>query len=377
MIARVVGADRADAPRLHHWSNWIQRQFDGPSLMADRERIEQAVAEFYEWAGELIADHRAHPRDDLVSELVAAEEAGDRLSDVELVNLVLNVFVGGVDTTQSQLAQALRLFAAHPDQWALLAEDPELVGRAVDEIVRFEPITPFTARIVEEEIEFRDVTFPVGTVVMVSAWNGNRDGVDAPHEFDITAERGAAKPLTFGAGVHYCLGANLARAELEEALSFLAPRMRDLRLDGDLELGTVQGIYGVDRLPVAFTPRGRADVAVLDLDAGADRDLRRVRDDHRDRQADRGLAASAGSGCAGRGHGPGGSGTAVSPMIAAGHVVGQPRRQRLEPLELGLGARDAAEQVRRAAQRVVAVAGHDVDPASAQQLEGQSRGRRP
>jgi cytochrome P450 len=256
VIARVVGADRADAPRLHHWSNWIQRQFDGPSLMADREKIEQAVAEFYDWAGELIAEHRAHPRDDLVSELVAAEEAGDRLSDVELVNLVLNVFVGGVDTTQSQLAQALRLFAAHPDQWALVADDPALVARAVDEVVRFEPITPFTARIVEEEIEFRDVTFPVGTVVMVSAWNGNRDGVHAPHAFDITAERGAAKPLTFGAGVHYCLGANLARAELEEALSFLAPRMRDLRLDGVLELGTVQGIYGVDRLPVAFTPAG-------------------------------------------------------------------------------------------------------------------------
>jgi cytochrome P450 len=256
VIARVVGAVRADAPRLHHWSNWIQRQFDGPSLMADREKIEQAVAEFYDWAGELIAEHRAHPRDDLVSELVAAEEAGDRLSDVELVNLVLNVFVGGVDTTQSQLAQALRLFAAHPDQWALLADDPALVGRAVDEVVRFEPITPFTARIVEEEIEFRDVTFPVGTVVMVSAWNGNRDGVQAPHAFDITAERGAAKPLTFGAGVHYCLGANLARAELEEALAFLAPRMRDLRLDGDVELGTVQGIYGVDRLPVAFTPAG-------------------------------------------------------------------------------------------------------------------------
>jgi cytochrome P450 len=254
VIARVVGADRADAPRLHHWSNWIQRQFDGPSLMADRPKIEQAAAEFYEWAGELIADHRARPREDLVAELIAASDEGDRLDDDELVNLVLNVFVGGVDTTQSQLAQALRLFAAHPDQWELLAGDPALAPRAVDEVVRFEPITPFTARIVEEEIEFRDVTFPVGTVVMVSAWNGNRDGVAAPHAFDITAERGPVKPLTFGAGVHYCLGANLARAELEEALAFLAPRLRDLRLDGPVELGTVQGIYGVERLPMAFTP---------------------------------------------------------------------------------------------------------------------------
>jgi cytochrome P450 len=223
--------------------------------MADCARIERAVEEFYAWAGGLIADHREHPRDDLVSQLVAARAEGDRLDDDELVNLVLNVFVGGVDTTQSQLAQALRLFAAHPEQWALLADDPELAPRAVDEVVRFEPITPFTARIVEEELEFRDVTFPVGTVVMVSAWNGNRDGVAAPHEFDVTAERGSVKPLTFGAGVHYCLGANLARAELEEALAFLAPRMAGLRLDGPVELGTVQGIYGVDRLPLAFDPR--------------------------------------------------------------------------------------------------------------------------
>ena len=133
---------------------------------------------------------------------------------------MLNVLVGGVDTTQSQLAHALRLFADHPEQWALLAEQPELAPRAVDEVLRFEPITPFTARIAMEDVEYRDVLFPEGTVVLVCAFTGNRDG--EPDGFDITAER-KGKPLTFGAGIHYCLGANLARAELQEALELPRP----------------------------------------------------------------------------------------------------------------------------------------------------------
>ena len=256
MIARVMGAEDADAPALHDWSNRIQKQFDPASLMTEREDIEAAVEEFYAWADELLERKRREPGDDLVSTLIAAEQEGDRLSDVELVNLVLNVLIGGVDTTQSQLAQGLRLFSTHPEQWQALRDDTGLVPAAVDEILRWEPITPFTARILEQDVEFRDVSFPAGTVLMVSAWNGNRDGVDGPDAFDITADRGPAKLLTFGAGVHYCLGANLAKAELQEALSFLAPRMADLRPDGPAELGSVQGIYGVESLPLAFTGEG-------------------------------------------------------------------------------------------------------------------------
>jgi cytochrome P450 len=256
-IATVMGAPLEDAPRLYEWSNLIQRQFDGPSLMTEREAIERACAEFYAWAGELIERRRADPADDLISTLIAAvtpSHPPDRLSDVECMNLVLNVLVGGVDTTQSQLAHAVRLFAAHPDQWRLLAERPELAPGAVEEVVRFEPITPFTARLLHEEVEYRDVTFPAGTIVMVCALTGNRDGVDGePHEFDITADRGDAKPLTFGAGIHYCLGANLARAELQEALAFLPARMPGLALDGEPELGSVHGIYGLDSLAIRWT----------------------------------------------------------------------------------------------------------------------------
>jgi cytochrome P450 len=253
-IATVMGAPLEDAPRLHRWSNLIQRQFDPPSLMNEREAIEEACAEFYEWAGLLIERRRDDPGDDLISTLIAASHEGDRLDDPECMNLVLNVLVGGVDTTQSQLAHGLRVFARHPDQWELLAERPELAPAAVEELLRYEPITPFTARLLHEEVEYRGVTFPADSVVMVCAFTGNRDGVDGDAEaFDITAQRGPAKPLTFGAGVHYCLGANLARAELQEALAFLPSRMPGLELAGEPELGSIHGIYGLERLPLRWS----------------------------------------------------------------------------------------------------------------------------
>jgi cytochrome P450 len=256
-IASVMGAPITDAPRLHEWSNWIQRQFDAASMASERVRIEQAVEEFYAYAGALVEARKEDPGDDLISTLIAAADPAhppERLSDVECINLVFNVLAGGVDTTQSQLAHAVRLLAEHPEQWARLRQDPSLAGAAVEEALRYEPITPFTARIMDEEVTFRDVTFPAGTIVMVCAFTGNRDlagAVDGHEdEFDITAERGRARALTFGAGVHYCLGANLAKAELEEALVFLSERFAGLELDGEPEYESITGIYGLGKLPV-------------------------------------------------------------------------------------------------------------------------------
>ena len=228
-------------------------------MASEIEPITQAVQEFYEYAQALVRARREDPSDDLISKLIAAEEEGERLSDVECINLVFNVLVGGVDTSQSQLAHAVRLLAEHPDQWELLAQDPSLAERAVEEALRYEPITPFTARILVEDVVYRDVTFPEGTVVMVCAFTGNRDlddedaGPGGADSFDITADRGRARPLTFGAGVHYCLGANLARVELQEGLAFLAEHLHDLRLDGEPVFEGVSGIYGLAELPIAFT----------------------------------------------------------------------------------------------------------------------------
>ncbi len=260
-IAHVMGAPLEDAPRLHHWSNWIQRQFDAISMTEQKPAIEQAVSEFYEYAWGLVRARRERPGEDLISLLIAAEERGERLSDVECVNLVLNILIGGVDTTQSQLAHAVRLLAEHPDQWQLLGERPELAAQAVEEALRFEPITPFTARILVEEVTFRDVTFPAGTIVMVCAFTGNRDLPESdgaggaggdPDEFNIVAERDRARVLTFGAGVHFCVGANLARVELQEALAFLAPRMPGLELAGEPVFEGITGIYGLAELPLRF-----------------------------------------------------------------------------------------------------------------------------
>jgi cytochrome P450 len=215
------------------------------------------VVEFYDYVGALLERRRDDPSDDLISKLLLAEFEGDRLSEVELVNLVLNVLIGGVDTSQSQLTHAVRLLAEHPDQWELLARDPSLAARAADEALRFEPIVPFTARIVVEELDYRDVTFPVGSIVMVSAFDANRDPAaygdsGEPDRFDITAERDRVKPMTFGAGIHYCLGANLARAELQEALAFLPSAMPGLRLAGEPVYDSINGIYGLERLPVRW-----------------------------------------------------------------------------------------------------------------------------
>src|SRR6202011_4301134 len=140
-------------PRLHHWSNMIQRQFDAESVVEDRQQIEEAVSEFYVYEDALIEARRSDPGDDLITALIQAENEGDRLSHNELRNLVLNILVGGVDTSQSQLAHAVRLLAGHPDQWEALRQDPQgLALAAVDEAVRYEPITPFTARMTVDEL---------------------------------------------------------------------------------------------------------------------------------------------------------------------------------------------------------------------------------
>lgn len=253
-IARLLGADERDADQLHDWSLWVQRQFDPVALShaGTRSTVERKVVELRAWLRALVEDKRREPAEDLASELLRAEDEGDSLSPYEVENLLLNVLIGGVDTTQSQLAHAMRLLAERPDQWSLLRSSPtELAPAAVEEALRFEPVTPFTARMAIEDLTVRDIRFPAGTLLLVCSFVGNRDPkafAPDPQEFDLAAQaERSGRILTFGAGPHYCLGANLARVELRVALEVLAERLESLALLDEPAYGTVSGIYSLDR----------------------------------------------------------------------------------------------------------------------------------
>ena len=255
IICELLGAPKEDWRQFSAWATDIFRIFN-QNLAEDLPLIEAADTELQDYLTDLIAARRSAPRQDLLSDLIAIEEAGDRLSTEELVSLAVAVLMAGTDTTRNQLACALALFAEHPDQWALLAERPELAPRAVEEAMRFLGAVRGTVRFAPEDIVFRDVLFPKGTLVFVSLAAANRDPdtYEEPEVFDITRERGVQQ-MTFGSGIHHCMGAALARAELQEALTLLARKMPGLGTDGPVEWKpTSFGIWGPARLPLHFTP---------------------------------------------------------------------------------------------------------------------------
>lgn len=255
IICELLGAPPEDWKLFSGWATDIFRIFNG-NLAEDLPRIARAGEELTAYVNDMIAARRVDPRDDLLSDLIAIEEEGDRLSTDEMAMLAQAVLMAGTDTTRNQLACSVALFTEHPDQWALLAERPELAGRAVEESMRFLGAVRATARFASEDIVYRDVLFPQGTLVTTSLAGANRDPAtfDEPDVFDITRERGTAQ-MTFGSGIHFCMGAALARAELQEALPLLAQRLPALTRAGDVEWKpSTFGIWGPARLPLRFTP---------------------------------------------------------------------------------------------------------------------------
>jgi cytochrome P450 len=258
IICELLGAPKDDWQLFSRWATDVLRIFNA-NLHEDLPVIMQAQDELDEYTRALIAERRSKPADDLITDLIAAEEEGDRLSTDELVMMVEAVLVGGTDTTRNQLGCTVAVFAEHPEQWKLLAEQPELAPRAVEESMRYFGAIRGTGRFASEDIVYRDILFPAGTLVSPSLAAANHDptAFDDPGTFDITRPAPEHPHLTFGAGIHYCLGAALARAELQEALPILARRMPDLSIDGAVvwKPATV-GIFGPERLPVRFTPEG-------------------------------------------------------------------------------------------------------------------------
>jgi cytochrome P450 len=256
IICELLGAPKEDWKDFSRWAADVLRIFNG-NLHEDLPTIIAAQDELDEYTRGLIASRRATPRDDLLTDLIAAEEEGDRLSTDELVMMVEAVIVGGTDTTRNQLGCAVALFAEHPEQWKLLAAEPSLAPRAVEETMRYFGAVRGTGRFASEDIEYRDVLFPAGTFIAPSMATANYDPAvfERAEVFDITREPAGQPQLTFGSGIHYCLGAALARGELQEALPLLARRMPDLQLDGPVTWKpNAAGIFGPDHLPVTFSP---------------------------------------------------------------------------------------------------------------------------
>jgi cytochrome P450 len=256
IICELLGAPREDWQLFSRLAEDVLRIFDADAL-GQLDRIMAAQAELDEYSRQLIADRRDDPRDDLLTDLIAAEEEGDRLSNDELVMMVNAVIVGGTDTTRNQLGCTVALMARHPDQWKLLADDPSVAAPAVEESMRYFGAVRGTARFASDDIVYRDVLFPAGTFMATSMATANIDPdvFDDPRTFDIRRDPPAQSHLSFGAGIHFCLGAALARAELQEALPILARRMPDLAIDGAVEWKpALTGIFGPAHLPVTFTP---------------------------------------------------------------------------------------------------------------------------
>jgi cytochrome P450 len=253
IICQLLGAPRADWQRFSRWATDIFRLFN-QNLAEDLPAIEAASEELWEYVTALVDARRSSPSDDLLSALIAAEAEGDRLSTDELVMLAEAVLMAGTDTTRNQLGCAVALLLSHPDQWQRLVADPRLAPRAVDETMRYLGAVGGTVRVASEDITYRDVLFPRGTILFVSLATGNRDPevFAIPDEVDVGRETSVPN-LTFGSGIHYCLGAHLARGELQEALALLATRFPTLELADEIAWKPETfGIWGPERLPVRW-----------------------------------------------------------------------------------------------------------------------------
>ena len=252
IISGLLGAPRHDWQLFSDWADDIFKLLTW-NVANDTPVIMAAFDELDAYIDDMIARRRHSLTDDLISELIRAEDDGDRLTADELVMLAEGLLMAGTDTTRNQLGAAVQALCDHPEQWDLLAAHPELAPQAVDELMRHSPVIFATMRKAVEDVELDGVMVPAGAHVIVNTAAANRDpGVyDDPDRLDITRE-GPATMLTFGGGIHYCLGAHLARAELAEALTVITRRMPNPRSSGPAPWKPLVGITGPTSLPIEF-----------------------------------------------------------------------------------------------------------------------------
>ena len=251
VICEMLGVPAEDLGQFHAWSDVIMADWQ-----RDPEQIMTALAGLYGYFGALIATKRARPAGDLISALIAARDDSDRLSEQELTVMCCTLLIGGHETTANQINLSLLLLLDHPGQVATLRADPGLIPAAVEELLRCSGLGGLPpARVTTEDVAIGGVVIPAGEQVMPLFGTANRDPsvFSDPDRFDVT--RDAASHLSFGAGVHHCPGAPLARVELQEAFRGLIGRLPGLRLAvpaSDLEFKPGMAIHSLRELPVRW-----------------------------------------------------------------------------------------------------------------------------
>ncbi|MCV7170675.1 cytochrome P450 [Mycobacterium manitobense] len=255
IMCALLGAPSEDWQLFADWTEEVFKAFNfQPDATFDEAEIMRAWGELDAYVDDMVAGRRDNLTDDLLSELIRAESDGDRLDLDELRMLVAGFLMAGTDTTRNQLAASVQVLCEHPDQWARLRNQPELAMQAVEESMRHSPAASIVPRVASGDVDFAGYRFPAGTFVLVNTFAANRDPAiyaDADR-FDIS-RADAPAILTFGGGAHYCLGANLARRELAEALAVLTRRLPTTHRIGPAPWKPLLGMTGPTTLPIGFT----------------------------------------------------------------------------------------------------------------------------
>jgi cytochrome P450 len=235
VIAELSGFPVEDRERFRDWtyrinSFFFQSGVVDPAAAADADA---AVREARAWIAELLAERRAHPRDDLLSALVVAEGAADRLTDAELLSTAITLFLGGHDTTTQLICLGMSALVRHPDAFARVRDDPSLVPAAVEEMLRFDAPFQMNLRYVTEPVELGGRQLEAGDLIRQALGSANRDPERFIDPDAFLLDRPPSRHFAFGLGSHFCLGAPLARLQAQIAVETLVRRLPNLRLDPD------------------------------------------------------------------------------------------------------------------------------------------------
>jgi cytochrome P450 len=256
VICEMLGVPVEDHERFRGWSLDLARGLDatllGPQsdLAARATASRRALADYFR---ELIAERRAAPRGDLLSALIAAEEAGDKLSENELWATCILLLVAGHETTVNLLGNGTLALLRHPDQLQALRRSPRLIGSAIEELLRYDAPAQRTGRMPNTDVELGGKAIPKGALVLGLIGAANRDPAHFPDPDRLDLARADNRHLAFGWGIHFCLGAPLARAEAQAAIATLASRLPGLALaTATPEWREASALRGLKALPVTF-----------------------------------------------------------------------------------------------------------------------------